>query len=105
MRQPRRSLVVKTALGYIDSIANDAIHKPVFASDTSRPIAGQLMAQRLWFADAGEGVRNGVRYETLDALDDAFVGAVPVGKILLRLGSIENVKFRNVGQSQPRSLS
>lgn len=41
-----------------DGVACDLVDNPMFASDAAGPITGKLMAERLRFANAREGVQS-----------------------------------------------
>jgi hypothetical protein len=68
-----------------DSVASDFVDNAMRASDAAGPITGKLMAERLRFANAREGVQPDIVEQAFNSLADPLVGATPVFDVSLRL--------------------
>ena len=93
-----------SALRNKDGVASNFVDNAMFTSDAARPVPSKLMAQRLWLANAREGMQSDVVQQAFDPLADALVRATPVFDIFPRLRRIEQVIRWRVGQSQPQFL-
>ena len=82
---PQRMTCSGICLCNEDGSACDLIYQPMSARDSARLVAGELVAERLGFADPGKGTQRDVGQESIDTPAHLFVGAAPVLEILLRL--------------------
>src|SRR5699024_3755203 len=70
------SVVVATS-SYQDFVFRVPIHESVFCSDASRPVASELVFQRLWLANAVVAVPRDVFNQGVDTPNDPFIVDLP----------------------------
>ncbi len=69
LREKRETvLVVIPQLGYEDGISSGPVDESVLVIDSSRPVAGEPVFERLGFARTGERIAHYLANETVDAL-------------------------------------
>jgi hypothetical protein len=69
-------------LRYLDGIASYFVNDSMFIIDTTGPISGECVFQRLGLADAFKGAALDLFYKPVDTPKDFFIGLLPIKVIL-----------------------
>ena len=87
-------LIVVSSLEEIDGLVGDAVHQPVFLSDTPRPTAGEYILQRFGLSRAFERIPHDCLHEVEDSNSDAALVLKPKPEVLKKLGLKDSDPFR-----------